>query len=325
MSIHPALAIQGNAVLIGADVSITLSESHLRERIQALNPNAELILKMRSRQEIEAALRALDDTNRAILTDLWIRTLSYTATIETHHQTWLNDMQHNQTMVQGSYTEHPGKVIPFINIPLAASSAIYTRQVSQLKRKVLSEWANQSLNWAAWLSVDDAHSDAVIAFLKTLKPTEANAIAIELIEQGLMNEFEDNHAISILLSKHYSQDLFAHFLKSPPDEFTYQYLQKLPLKSEHYEAVEQLAQAIEQPKLSSQALLSLATHYSDDELAQALILSALDNKKHQLHAVAALERVKNEAFRRALQERYNRDNSPFAKLAIKQLQKAALK
>lgn len=299
----------------------SISEQQLREKVMLWRDAKADIVGLKTIADINDTLADLSRVDKVVIVQLWISKLSELSTMSNVQTQWLTEMSRSNLVLTGAYEEHPEQRLNLINISQSANAALRLHRIKYLAATLMTEWNEGTVDWYQWLGAKTEAHAALIQWLKTCSPEQAKIIAWQWLNNSVIDKVPDNQAITVLLSKQDSPQLLKRLVQRKADEFSYQYFQHLPQSTESYNAIYQLDLALDNPDLASQAILSLATHYSHYEDAQQLLDKALSKPSHQWFAVAALEKVKNEELRKALLRRFASDSSAIAKAARKQLKK----
>lgn len=299
------------------------SEQQISEKIHALSSKKTEINNFKSLREIQSALEELDEADQIVLIHQWIKTLSDSVRIDDIHRQWLVNLASSDLKLVGFFNEHPESEVNFIDLAQSAKAALKLLRVKTFESELTAKWKQGNIRWSNWLEKGTDKYSALIQWLKKRDAQQAKEIGWQWLDADQIATLPDNQSLTILLSKHYADDLLKQLVQKKADEFSYQYFQRLPDLVEPPLAVDQLDLALDNPDLASQVILSLASHYSHNDAAQTLLAKALDKPSQQWFAVAALEKVEDDRFRNILLKRFENDASALAKVATRQLKKGA--
>jgi len=304
-----------------------ISEFELNNLVTNLNDEI-IKLDTQSMVEIEQYLNSFQPLEKTVVTHLWLNELSYQQNISEQHLVWVRSLVNSNAKLLSRSSDHPQKPIALVNIAEQARSVLKINQIKHLVGKIEQQWQADELVWEDWLT-GDAELTAALANWLTMQDQDIDLIKQSFVANSNPEQWRSNQILAILLEKSPSEELFSLLWQRNVDEYTYQAIYKLPNGFDSELVVNQLIVAMKIKQLTSQALLSLATHYSQNEKAQVAIETSLGKPDEQWYALMALDKMNAPEFKQNLLFKLQQGQSRFAESATKmianQLAEAELK
>lgn len=285
--------------------------SPLNDKIKV---HKEKIHSFKTQKELLAILQNVDQVQNTLLTHLWLQELSILEELSTVQKLWINTLIDKQQTLSTTFLDHPNKAVTLIDISKQAKATLELVKINQLKSAIDDLWESSNFNWQTWMS-DSSRLRALIAWLE-----QQDSVSIASVERFLQNttteELPNNNVLMLLALKQPNGQLFERLWQRPIDEFTYLTLQQIPSFLEENLAVEQLVNASALQNLNSQTLLSLATNYPKNSKSQNTIRSSLTKANQKWNGLMALSKMPASTFTLGLRQRFEKQDSTFAKSAV---------
>lgn len=301
-----------------------LNEASLKQQIDLLSHLKNSVTRFDSVNDFDAPVETLTTNQQIILRYLWLDVLANQTHLNEAQFRWIKTLTETDLVLRGSLLDHPNSEVTLINIPESAKSALRLIDINQQEQEFERHWQNNDLDWTLWLAPQSNHYHGFINWLKMQTVEEYAQLSSQWLKLGVVQTLPDNNALLIILTKLPSIELANQLLSREVDQYTRQFIQRLPSLPLYYDGVQLLAIGLDKPALSSQTLVTLAKHYDHQHQAQDLLLSALDSDQHKWHVMAVLEKISDSGFRQRLNKRFASDSSKFAQSAMKQLSKGDL-
>ncbi|WP_343860540.1 hypothetical protein [Aliiglaciecola litoralis] len=308
-------------VFSSQSVAQSLSEQQLRHKIAQFQVLKNDILSFRDVSDFNDRLQAYDDRDQAIIIHLWLDTLSRQPQLNEALRQWIETQTANQQRVMATLLDHPEHALPLINIQDQAKATLKLLTISQLQGDFSTLWQQGQVVWADWLNNKSLHYAAFIQWLKT-QSSQTNEQVIQQLEgDHAWSLLPDNQVYFILLQSNPSAQLAVQLLSQSTDEFTYQFLHHMPAFMDEFDGLSALEVALQKSELNSQSLFVLAAHYTNNPKAQAMIEKAFDSPVQKWHALAVIDKINDRHFRAKLHQRFETQQTAFAKTAMQVLAK----
>lgn len=296
--------------------SYDVSESELQGLISTLSDEVSTLDTLDSVTEINQHLNSFQSLEQTVLTHLWLKQLSYRQEISEHYLIWVRSLVSSNAMLSDQHSEHPQKQIALVNIAQQARSVLKINKIKHLVEKIKQQWLSGEFIWSDWLTSDPDNYAALVNWL-TVQDKDIDAIKHSFVENSTSEQWPNNQILAILIGKSPSRDLFSLLWQRKVDEFTYQTIHLLPNRYEGQLVITQLVEAMKIKQLTSQALLSLATHYPLDETSQNTIEASLAKPDQQWYALMALDKMNAPEFKKSLLIKFEQRQSRFTESATK--------
>lgn len=305
-------------------LSHDISEFELNRLITNLSDEVSKLDTQDSVAKIDQYLNSFQPVEQIIVMHLWLKQLSYQHDISEPHFLWVRSLMSSNAVLLSRLSDHPQKQIAVINIAEQARSVVKINQIKNLVTKIDQQWLAGEFTWVDWLA-DNPNNYAALVDWLTVQDQDIDIIKQSFVANSISVKWPNNQILTILIEKAPSTDLFSLLWQRSVDEYTYQAIHRLPEVNDSVLVVEQLVEAMKIKQLTSQALLSLATHYPLDETAQMAIETSLDKPDQQWYALMALDKMNAPDFKKTLLLKFKQHNSRFAESAIKMIEDQMLK
>lgn len=216
-----------------------------------------------------------------------------------NQRVWVIEQLSHQGRVVRANPDHPNQQMTVASVAMSAKATLLHWEVARLSQVYSAQVHANSWLWRAYIDSNDVNkSQALAAMLAGI--SDENAY---LLEQALLSDKTDSLSLVNLMS---NKDLFTlikrlpveilseQLLTNSVDEFSYQHIQLLPNLYRDDDAIHLLKLANTQEKLTSQALMTMAKKYSEQEEAQDFLIHQLKQPKVAWLAAAAIAQSTSE-------------------------------
>lgn len=235
---------------------------------------------------------------------------------------WVEYYTNSRLQLTSRQKEHPEQSIVLVDIARAAKNTQLQWQIFALQEEIADLWQSGSFDWYSLMdSTSDLKVRALDRWLSELDAATIDNVAAHFLQQVDISQLSNNQVLARLIQSSHSTELLEKLWSRPADQYSYMILQQLPHWDVPYVAINQTIKATSNKALQSQAFLSLAKNYSQDEYAQKTILEALNNKDSQWHAVMTLSLISDVSFKAKLKAAFKQRESKVARVAMQQLSK----
>jgi hypothetical protein len=276
------------------------------------------------KDELDKQLEGLSPGQSIWLKQQWLLKLSVLTQPSVDQQLWLENQLSNKESLTTANPDHPEKQLVIIDIARQAETTLMHWKINQYVDQLQIAWNSKQWDWQKVLSTQNRVAQyALKQWLQNIDEHQAQQVAEHYFGLAKYIPLTSNEVLAQLAIKAKSVDLLAFLWMQPTDEYSYVALSKLPSLFDDYQAVEQLALALNNNGIQSQALFAIASRYSSNERAQQLFSKALDEPDLKWHAAAVLSKIKDQAFTSSLANKLRQQApSSFSKLAQKNLLQA---
>ena len=308
---HSALAIQTS--------DAQLDELRLAFKQQNLN----MVLNQ-SKGQLDKHLKDLSPSQVIWLKHQWLRKLSVLTQPSAEQQLWLENQLASKESLTIANPEHPNQHLVIIDIARQAKATLMHWQINQQVEQLQLIWDSSQWDWGKVLSAQNRISRrALKQWLQNINEQQAQQVAEHYLGSAKDIPQANNELLANLAVEAKSVELLALLWQQPADEYSYQALSKLSSLFDDYQVVEQLALAVNNKDIQSQALFAMASRYSSNNKAQEVLSLALDEPDLKWRVAAVLSKVRDQSFAAVLVNKLNQQTpSSFSKLAQRNLQQA---
>ncbi|MFT5674389.1 MAG: hypothetical protein ACI808_000308 [Paraglaciecola sp.] len=308
---HSALAIQ-------------TSEAQLDELRRTFKQQSLNVVLDESKGQLDKHLKGLSPSQTIWLKHQWLRKLSVLTQPSTEQQLWLENQLASKESLTVANPDHPNQQLVIIDIARQAKATLMHWQINLHVEQLQLLWDSSHWEWGKVLSAQDRISRrALKQWLQNINEQQAQQVAEHYLVSAKDILQTNNELLANLAVEAKSVELLALLWQRPADEYSYQALSKLSSLFDDYQVVEQLALAVNNKDIQSQALFALASRYSSNNKAQEVLSLALDEPDLKWRAVAVLSKVRDQSFADVLVDKLSQQTpSSFSKLAQKNLQQA---
>jgi hypothetical protein len=279
---------------------------------------------LESNQQLNLRLAGLDSSQSIWLKQLWLRRLAQVTHPSASQQRWLAQQTSSEEVLSTRNPEHPQQSLRVVDIARQAKTTGLHWQINQAVEQLQAAWEGNNWDWQSLFSKQDLVSRrAFQQWLQGAGEQQAQQVAEQYLIVAEHGSTTSNELLANVAVAAKSPALLALLWQQTADQHSYQALAKLPSLLADYQAVEQLALALKNTDIQSQALYSLASRYSSHKQAQALLIAALQQSDSKWQAVAVLSKVRDQAFAERLATKFSQEVPwSFNRLVQQNLQQA---
>lgn len=231
-------------------------------------------------------------------------------------KSWVEKLTQSDDVLHIENPDHPNQLIEVVNIARQAKNTKMQWQINNQAVAMKEQWLNQDWQWQSF--IERASQLDYLTLGKALKNIDINTI--NWLQTELKQQDIDNispQLIALLIDRKMDTSLIEHLWQLPNDQYSYQVLQLLPERLASEQAIAQIIKASENSALTSQALVLLAKHYSDQEITQNYLLEQLIDEQNKWHAASAITYVQNDQFQQRIFKLRQESPSPAINFASK--------
>jgi hypothetical protein len=220
---------------------------------------------------------------------------------------WVIEQQKHQGSIIRINPDHPNQKMTVASVGMSAKATLLHWNIARLAEVYTAQVQDNSWQWAAYLK--DQHinkSSALTVMLKGISDEK-----VYLLQQELLSNYSapsslasliNNKDLLALIKRFPSEILSEQLLTNSVNEFSYQHIQLIPKLYQDENAIHLLKQANIQEKLTSQALMTMAKKYSEQQEVQAFLLHQLTQPKVAWFAAAAITQSTSEQLHRKVMQ-----------------------
>jgi len=212
---------------------------------------------------------------------------------------WVIEQLNHQGRIVRANPDHPNQQMTVASVAMSAKATLLYWDITRLSQIYITQVQDNSWLWATYIESEHVNKSAALTvMLRIISDERINLLQQELLsDKAAPSSFINvmtNKDLFSLVKRFPSKSLSEQLLTNEVDEFSYQHIQLLPNLYQDENAIHLLKLANVQEKLTSQALMTMAKEYSEQQEAQAFLLHQLEQPKVAWFAAAAIAQSTNE-------------------------------
>jgi len=206
---------------------------------------------------------------------------------------WVIKQESHQGKIVRANPDHPNQQMTVVSVAMSAKATLLHWDIANLSQVYTGQIHTNSWQWASYIDSSHVHkSQALAVMLKGISDESTHLLQEELLinknEYLSLVQRMTNKDLLALINRYPNALLSEQLLTNTVDEFSYQHIQLLPSIYQDEDAIHLLKTANSQEKLTSQALMTMAKEYGEEQEAQAFLIHQLKQPNVAWFAAAAI-------------------------------------
>jgi hypothetical protein len=212
---------------------------------------------------------------------------------------WVIEQQNHHGKIVQANPDHPNQQMTVASVAMSAKATLLHWDIIRLSKIYINQVHTNNWQWTTYIDSNYViKSQALVVMLEAISNEKAYFLQQELLsskaELSSLAKLMGNKDLLALINELPSVVLSEQLLTNPVDEFSYQHVHLLPKTYQDGDAIHLLKFANSQEKLTSQALITMAKEYSEQQEAQDFLIHQLNQPKVAWFAAAAIAQSTSE-------------------------------
>lgn len=255
---------------------------------------------------------------RIYLRVLMLNRLALVREPTTEQREWIKAQHQNTDTLSVRSIEHNDQLTVVAHVANAANMVDMHWQAYSKQKEYKQSWEAGTWLWKTYFRDQSRVTQMAMTFwLDELSDSNVQLFAESYLEEGIQHDLDSNRQLSLLIGRTQSTDLLSALWQRPSDAYSHRVLNSIINEGEN---IDDIIKATQNPKLSSQALLSLVKNHSDVSRVQSFLREAIESKQLSSATLGVLGLLGDDRFRRQLVAQYQqRPVTALTRRVLKQL------